>query len=185
MALTTDTSLFKAIGATDPEVIKSGIAIKRCFSFKMNNATADVNYEFLPLPKGFVLTGVYVNEKAKCTAGTVTFKLKDSGDTIGAAVTVGGATLASTFVYPIAPAGAVPGGSKVYLAGEMLCFVGSVNMTDGEIEVVVHGFLVNGDTLNGYQLVEPYRESQSQAEYLANKSGGDLYLKKVEKNPTA
>lgn len=188
-ALTTDTTLFKAIGSTDPEIVKSGIAIKRALNFAMSNATASTNYEFLPLPKGFVLKGVYVKELAKCSSGTITLKTKSDSATIGSAVTVGSTTLAesylpakSTDAKDSAGTGtvAVPANVNV-LAGDMLCIVPNANMTAGEIEVVVHGFLVNGDTLNGYELSVPYRETQTDSQASGNVSGGDLYLKKVEK----
>lgn len=78
----TNTDLFGAIGVSNPEVFKTGIAIKRSVNFKESPILDDYNYEFLPIPAGFVMTGVYVKETAKCAAGTLTLKAKNDSATI-------------------------------------------------------------------------------------------------------
>lgn len=192
MALTTNTTLFGANGVFDPEVFKTGVAIKRKIDFGLANATASTNYEFLPLPKGFVLKGVGVKELAKCGASTtITVKTKTGEDTLGAAVNVGGSTLADSFAKPVAAStvyvaatsgGAVtteksiPATDKVYADGDMLCIVAGANLTSGEIEITVVGDLYSGDTVNGLELANPYRSAGQTPG--ANASKGDIYIKR-------
>jgi hypothetical protein len=172
----TNTDLFGAIGVSNPEVFKTGIAIKRSVNFKESPILDDYNYEFLPIPAGFVMTGVYVKETAKCAAGTLTLKAKNDSATIGAAFSVGAATLAEVFNTPVAGDTA---GDKTFLAGDMLCVKASADMGEGAVEVVIHGYLMNGGSLNANELAVPYRAGQTDAEREGNVSGGDLYLKKV------
>ena len=191
MAALTDVKndLFGAVGVEDPQVFKSGVAIKRGVNFKISNVDKTTNYAFLPIPAGFVLTGVYVKENEKCTTGTLTLKTKDGGATLGASVSVGGATLAEKFMTPVAGVTAkdsagtgtvsVPGGSLAFVNADMACLVSSVKLVDGSVDVVLNGYLMNGGSLTPKALEIPYRTSQSEADYEANKSGGDLYLQKV------
>ena len=182
-ALTTNTTLFGARGVQDPRIFKTGVAIKRRIDFGRANATASTNYEFLPLPAGFVMTGLLVEELKKCASGTITVKGKSDSATIGSAVTVGGSTLAKSFAQPktvtakdTAGTGTVDVGQPVvFLSGEMLCIVPSANMAQGEVEITVHGFLPDGDALDNYPIAVPYRSTQSAADRAANKSGGDFY----------
>jgi len=192
MALTTDTTLFGANGVFDPEVYKTGVAIKRKIDFDLANATASTNYEFLPLPKGFVLKGVGVKELVKCGASTtITVKTKTGEDTLGASVNVGGSTLADSFMKPVAAFDAyvaessggavtskasIPGADKVYASGDIVCIVAGANLTSGEIEITVVGDLYAGDTVNGLELANPYRSAgQTPGE---NASKGDIYIKR-------
>ncbi len=183
MAALTDVknTLFGALGVEDPEVFKAGVAIKRGVNFAITNLAASTNYAFLPIPAGFVMTGVYVKETAKCTSGTVTLKTKeDATKVVGSSVTVGGSTLAEQFLYPVAPSTADAAGDPIaFLAADTLCVVTSAAMSAGAIEVVVHGYLMNGGSLTPKALEVPYREGQSEADYDANKSSGDLHLKKI------
>ena len=139
------TALFNGNGTFDPEIFKTGVAIKRKVNFALAKPTGSTNYAFLPLPKGFVLTGLYVEETKKCSASsTVTVKAEADSATIGAAVNVGGSTLAKSFLKPVAATTAkdaagtgtvnVPGGDKVFVDGDMLCLVAGASFTDGEIE---------------------------------------------------
>jgi len=207
-ALDTKTTLFGAIGVQDPEILKTGIAIKRVVSFKHSPIVDDYNYEFLPIPAGFVMTGVYFKENAKCASGNITIKIKsDSTKTVGAAVTVGQSTLAETFMKPVSAGSSVdvyvaeasagsptkavtipasPADDMMFESADMLAIKASADMAAGEIEIVVHGYLMNGGSLNGDTLAVPYREGQTAADYADNKSSGDLYLKKVAAaNPAA
>jgi len=188
-------TLFGAIGVQDPEILKTGIAIKRVVNFKQSPIVDDYNYQFLPVPAGFVMTGVYFKENAKCANGNITIKTEgDPTKTIGAAVTVGQTTLAEAFMRPVAAfdiyahatSGAqsdtkytVPAQPLEFKAADMLCLKASADMAAGEIEIVIHGYLMNGGSLNGDALATPYREGQTEADYAKNKSSGDLYLKKV------
>lgn len=190
-----DTTLFGAIGVQDPEVLKTGIAIKRVVNFGLSGIMDDYNYEFLPVPAGFVMTGVYFKENQKCDSGNITIKTKaDPTKTIGSSVAVGGSALAESFMSPVAAedifvasasGGAVttkksiPAQPLVFLKPDMLCLKASADMQQGEVEIVINGYLMNGGSLNGDALAVPYRQGQSDADAADNKSSGDLYLKKV------
>lgn len=191
------TDLFGAIGVYDPEVLKTGIAIKRVVDFEISPIGSSKNYEFLKIPSGFVMTGVYVEELEKCASGTLTLKtVEDPTKTIGAAVTVGGDTLAKQMLDPVASvkakdeAGtgtvAVPGAPLKFLAADMLCIKASAAMATGKVAVVLHGYLMDGGSLNADALEVPYRNGQTAGDYAKNKSSGDLYLQKVAAhNPAA
>ena len=191
------TELFGAIGVYDPEVLKTGIAIKRVVDFSISPIGASKNYEFLKIPSGFVMTGVYLEELVKCASGNLTLKtVEDPTKTIGAAVTVGGDTLAKTMLDPVASvkakdeAGtgtvAVPGAPLKFLAADMLCIKASAAMVSGKVAIVLHGYLMDGGSLNADALAVPYRNGQTAADAAANKSSGDLYLQKVAAhNPAA
>lgn len=178
MAKLTDlnTDLFGAIGVTDPEVLKTGIAIRRSVNFKESPIVDDFNYEFLPIPAGFVMTGVYLKETAKCDAGNITLKTReDPTKTLGSSFSVGSANLNEAFMSP-------DGENNVpvpFVAGDMLCIKASADMAAGAVDIVIHGYLMDGGSLNANALAVPYRQGQSDADFAANKSSGDLYLKKV------
>lgn len=183
-------TLFGSIGAQDPEILKPAVAFKRAVDFGLSNLDASKNYAFLPIPAGFVMTGVYFGETVKCTGGTLTLKtVNDPTKTVGAAFAVGASALKTAFVKPVAAVVAkdtagtgtvnVPGGELTFDAADMLCIVPSAKMTDGAIEVVIHGYMMNGGSPSAAELSVPYREGQSAADYAGNKSGGDLYLQKV------
>ncbi len=183
MAALTDVknTLFGAPGVQDPEVFKTGIAIKRGVNFGVTGIAASTNYAFLPIPAGFVMTGVYVKETVPCTSGTLTLKTKaDPTQIVGSSVTVGGTALAEQFLD--AKVAATEGGANTpikFIGSDMLCLTASAAMSAGEVEVVVHGYLMNGGTLNSQELEVPYREAQTAADYADNKSGGDPYLQKI------
>lgn len=185
MAALTDlsTDLFGAIGASDPEVFKTGIAIKRSVNFKESPIVDDYNYEFLPIPAGFVMTGVYVKETAKCSSASITLKTKeDATKTVGEAFTVGATALAEKFMPAVAATSTAAGDSLRFLAGDTLCVKASADVAEGAVDIVVHGYLMNGGSLNANELAVAYRESQTDAQREGNVSGGDLYLKKVAAN---
>lgn len=185
MAALTDlsTDLFGGIGASNPEVFKTGIAIKRSVNFKESPIADDYNYEFLPIPAGFVMTGVYVKETAKCASASVTLKTKeDATKTLGESFTVGADTLAEKFMLPVVATSTTAGDSLRFLAGDTLCVKSSADVAEGALEIVVHGFLMDGGSLNANELAVPYREAQTEAQHEGNVSGGDLYLKKVAAN---
>ena len=59
-------------------------------------------------------------------------------------------------------------------------------MATGKVAVVLHGYLMDGGSLNADALEVPYRNGQTAADAAANKSSGDLYLQKVAvHNPAA
>ena len=174
-ALSTD--LFGAIGVTDPEVLKTGIAIRRSVNFKESPIVDDFNYEFMPIPAGFVMTGVYLKETVKCNAGNITLKTReDPTKTIGTEFAVGSSALNEAFMSPSAVETNFP---VAFLAGDMLCIKALTDMAAGAVDIVIHGYLMNGGSLNANALEVPYRQGQSEADFAENKSSGDLYLKKV------
>ena len=179
MAKLTDlnTDLFGAIGVTDPEVLKTGIAIRRSVNFKESPIVDDFNYEFLPIPAGFVMTSVYLKETEKCAAGNITLKTReDPTQTLGTTFAVGSSDLHEAFMSPSAGETNSP---VAFLAGDMLCIKASADMAAGAVDIVIHGYLMDGGSLNANSLAVPYRQGQSDADFEANKSSGDLYLKKV------
>ncbi len=182
MAALTDvsTDLFGAIGVSDPEVFKTGIAIKRSVNFAESPIVDDYNYEFLPIPAGFVMTGVYVKETAKCSSASITLKTKeDATKTVGEAFTVGATALAEKFMLPVTATSTTAADSIRFLTGDTLCVKASADVAAGAVDIIVHGFLMNGGSLNANELAVPYREAQTEAQREGNVSGGDLYLKKV------
>ena len=188
MALTTDTTKFNVMGVSDPEIFKTGVAIRRRINFAKAGLTASTNYEFLPLPKGFVLKGVFVKELDKCSSGNITIKTKAGEATIGAAVTVGGSDLAATLMKPVAAVDiyvsatsggavttrkAIPAQDLAFVDGDMLCLVASANMSAGEVEIVVYGDLFDGDAVNSLALAVPYRPSAAAENNVSN--GDTIY----------
>lgn len=177
MALTTNTTIFGANGAFDPEVFKTGVGVSRKIDFALaplNAASgASVNYEFIALPASFVITGLYVEELEACDAATITIKAKSDGSTIGAAVSVGGSTLLKSVQNVTA---------KVLADGDVLCLCiaggqsAATAIAKGLLKVNVVGYLPDGDAMANFAVSVPYRTS-GQTEG-ANASKGDIYLKR-------
>lgn len=171
-ALTTDKTVFNANGVYDPEIYKTGVAIKRKIDFGLANVTGSTNYEYLPLPKGFRLKGLHVKEIEKCGASTtLTVKTASDSATIGSAVNVGGGSLADEYAEAVAA-----GGPKIVKDGDMLCVVAGADLKEGVVEVTVIGDVYDGDSLNGFGIDVPYRSAGQTAG--ANASKGDIYLKR-------
>lgn len=186
-ALTTDNTLFGARGVSDPESYACpNRTIRRIFDFAKAPVTGSTNYEFIWLPKGFLMTGMKVRELSKCSASsTVTLKTKADSATIGAAVNVGDSTLADAWNTPVAATKAkdeagtgtvtVPGASKFIPAGDMLCLVPGASFTEGVVEVTVFGVSTDGQSFDKGLVPPPeYRNGQSDQQFEGNRSGGDL-----------
>ena len=172
-ALTTDKTVFNANGVYDPEIFKTGVAIKRKIDFGLANVTGSTNYDYLPLPKGFLLKGIHVKEVEKCGASTtITAKTASDSATIGAAVSVGGSALADTYAAAVAEGCA----AKDVKDGDMLCIVAGASLIEGVVEVTVIGDIYDGDSLNGFGIDVPYRSAGQTPG--ANASKGDIYLKR-------
>lgn len=164
--ITTDTWLFDHVGSSNPAVFKAGVCLAREVDFESANAEASVNYEFLPIPAGFILMGISVRELDKCAAGTVTLKAKSSGDAVGWAVTLGGANLAS----------AVQQVTKTFGEGDMLCIALSAAQDAGRVEIALSGFMPGGASVQNCELTVPYRTSRQVPG--ENASKGDIYLER-------
>lgn len=175
--LTTNTTIFGANGAFDPEVFKTGVGVSRKIDFSLaplNAASgASVNYEFIALPASFVITGLYVEELEACDAATITIKAKGDSATIGAAVSVGGSTLLKSVQNITA---------KVLADGDVLCLCitggqsAATAIAKGLLKVNVVGYLPDGDAMANFAVSVPYRTSGQTAG--ANASKGDIYLKR-------
>lgn len=169
--------LFGAPGVSDPYVFEPGlVGIKRRINFNVANTAAGTVYEFLPLPKGMVVTAVRVEEVTsggKCAAGTVTMKICDASESsadkaVGSAVTVGGSTAACSVQNLATPV--------VITANSVVSVVTSVNETAGGVIVTIIGYLSDGESIEAVELELPtWRAGQTEEQFLANVSGGDPY----------
>ena len=152
---------FGAGGVADPVLFHPGLdAIKRKVNFKATNLTASTFYALFGLPKAFVVTGIFVEETKKCSASTtLTLKVADKTDgdadkTLGAAVNVGGSTLARTTKL-----GTLGTNSFIVLdEGAIVSLVPGANLTGGEVNIVVYGYVPYGDGL-GNVVTPDYRKS--------------------------
>ena len=167
-----DVTKFGEGGVADPVLFHPGLdAIKRKVNFKATNLTASTYYALFGLPKAFVVTGIFVEETKKCSASTtLTLKIADASDgdndkTLGAAVNVGGSTLART-----AKVGTLGTNSFIVLdEGAIVSLVPGANLTGGEVNVVVYGYVPYGDGL-GNVVTPDYRED---GQYATNAAGID------------
>lgn len=155
-ALTTDTTLFHADGASDPQVGFNGVTLIREIDFGITKAKASVNYEFIGLPDGFVAVGMGIEELDHCAAGTITAKAKNDSSTLGSALTVGQTEEVNGVATPKLSK-AVDALSKAFNGGDMLCIVPSVDMSEGKVRVSVTGVLPNADTRYSPELAAPWR----------------------------
>ena len=176
MAVVNSTDIFGANGAYDPEVFKPHIGLSRKIDFSLAGLTADASeekrYAFLPIPKNFVIMGIYLEEMEKCSAGSISVKLKSTGTAIGSAFTVGGATLAKSVAAVTATA--VADGDVA-----CLCITGGstdgLEITEGVLKVNIVGYLADGDSRVNFDIA-PFR-STNQVEG-ENASKGDIALRR-------
>lgn len=174
--LTTNTDIFGAGGVSDPEVFKPSVGVSRKIDFTLAPLTADKgateNYEFIALPKSFVMTGLYVEEVEPCSAAQITVKSLSDGATIGSAVTLGGGTPV-TSVQNIT--------AKTFADGDILCLCitggsdAALAVDKGVLKVNAIGYLPDGDSLANIKINVPYRTSGQTAG--KNASEGDLRLR--------
>lgn len=155
-----DTTLFGNAGVADPVLFHPGLdAIKRKVNFAAAKPTSAGTYALFGLPKAFVVTGVFLEETKKCTAGTIGLIVADSADsssdvTILSGTAVGGSALVR---------GAAQLSTAVVLdEGAIVSLVPTATSGDtfdeGEVNVVVYGYTPYGDGLDN--IVTPgYRES--------------------------
>jgi len=156
----TNTTLFGAGGVSDPFVFKSGVGISRKIDFAAANMVAAAgdseNFEFIVLPKSFILKGLYVEEVEGCDAEvSITAKLKNDGSTVGSAVTVGDTN-------PLKSVQTLT--HKVLADGDILCLciaggASGVAIKKGVVKVNVLGDLPDGDSLANFAITVPYRTS--------------------------
>ena len=172
--LTTNKTLFGAAGASNTEVFKPYAGVSRTIDFGKSDvsvgAGATVNFEFIPLPEAFVVTGIYLEEMEKLAAGVkVGLAAKSDSAALGSAVDVGGTDVAKS-VQNIT--------SKALADGDMICLTvqnsgsAEAKIDSGVIKVCIIGYLPNGDSLANFRLDTPYRSSNQTAG--ENASKGDL-----------
>ena len=135
--LTTDTDIFGAVGVSDPSTFVPNIAFRREIDFsKIDGGCKNGEiYEFIPVPKGFVLTGIVIEEMEKCDGTSVAVKAKGDSAAIGS-VNVGGNTKAFSAVAL----------TKAFSADDMLCIVMGADATEGKIGVAIVGYCASEDT---------------------------------------
>ena len=175
MAVVNSTDIFGANGAHDPEVFKPHIGLSRKIDFSLASLKADASeekrYAFLPIPKNFVIMGIYLEEMEECSAGDISVKPKSTGTAIGSALTVGGATLAKSVAAVTATA--VADGDVA-----CLCITGGsdgLEITEGVLKVNIVGYLADGDSRVNFDIA-PFR-STNQVEG-ENASKGDIALRR-------
>ena len=174
--LTTNTGIFGARGVSDVEVFKPSVGVSRKIDLSLTPLTADKgateNYEFIALPKAFVMTGLYVEEVEPCSAAQITVKSLSDGATIGSAVTLGGDTPV-TSVQNIT--------AKTFAEGDILCLCveggsdAALAVNRGVLKVNAIGYLPDGDSLANMKVNVPYRTSGQIAG--ENASKGDLRIR--------
>ena len=166
--LTTNTGIFGARGVSDVEVFKPSVGVSRKIDLSLTPLTADKgateNYEFIALPKAFIMTGLYVEEVEPCSAAQITVKSLSDGATIGSAVTIGGDTPV-TSVQNIT--------AKTFAEGDILCLC--VTAGSDAALAVDRGVLPDGDSLANMKVNVPYRTSGQIAG--ENASKGDLRIR--------
>lgn len=194
-ALTTNTGLFGAKGASCPATTMKMVDINRTFDFSKTNVAENTNYDILPIPKGFLVAFIAVEQKAHTNAAaTVTFATKNA-DTVA----LGGdyaLTASSTMLRSCQPAKATAGyaasssggspttavsvpGTHFASAADTLCLkvpdgISGDKLTKGVITVHMIGYQTFGESLSDVAEDTPaFVTGQTDADAAANKSGGD------------
>lgn len=162
--LETNQNVFGAVGVTDPSTFVPNIAFRREIDFSKikDGVKASVNYEFIPVPKGFVMTGIVIDEIELCdgTENTVGVKTRENGTAVAENIGVGGANKAFS-------ATAV---NQAFAADDMLCIVMGKNTNEGKIGVSVVGYCASEDTFATAQCPVWRKSLQT----MDNVSGGQL-----------
>lgn len=187
--LDTTNPIFGAKGASAPATLMKVVDYNRTIDFSKANVTKSKNYEILPIPKGFLIQYLAVEQLEHVNeAATVTFATKnDATAAIGGnyALTATSTKLrscqAATSVNAKDTAGtgtvAVPG---VYFssAADTLCLkvpsMTAAGITAGKIVVHMIGYQTFGESLGDVASGTPaFASGQTAAQAAANVSGGD------------
>lgn len=194
-ALTTNTGLFGAKGASCPATLMKMVDYNRTVDFGKTNAAENTNYDLLPIPKGFLIAYIAVEQKSYVNAGTtVTFATKnDATAAIGGNFALAasstmlrscqpavstGAYAASTSAGSPTTAISIPG-AYFSSAADTLCLkvpdgITGDALTKGEIVVHMIGYQTFGESLGDIASGTPaFAKGQTDAQALANVSGGD------------
>ena len=194
-ALTTNTGLFGAKGVSCPATLMKMVDYNRTVDFAKTNAAENTNYDLLPIPKGFLIAYIAVEQKSFTNAGaTVTFATKNADTTaIGGnfALAASSALLRSCqSVGTVTKYGATSSGGTVNSAfvlpegyfssaADTLCIkvpdgITGDALTKGEIVVHMIGYQTFGESLGDIASGTPaFATGQTDAQALGNVSGGD------------
>ena len=190
-ATVVDKTIFGARGVSIPTVFEPGfVGLKRRINFNVANVTGGTAYAFVAIPKKFVVTGVLVKEfvspmsggeSTRCASGTVDLFIADPTDSsqnvsIGnTATTVGGDTMADQLQTV---------GNVGVDANTLVCLKSSVAQKGGGIEVTIIGYTPDGDSVESFDIGDvSWVNGQTEAQFIANISGGDPYTANAEGTP--
>ncbi len=194
-ALTTNTGLFGAKGASCPATLMKMVDYNRTVDFAKKNVAENTNYDLLPIPKGFLIVYIAVEQKSFTNAGaTVTFATKNADTTA-----IGGdfaLAASSALLRSCQPAKSVAGYAASSSAGSPTTAISVANayfssaadtlcikvpdgitgdaLTKGEIVVHMIGYQTFGESLGDIASGTPaFATGQTDAQALGNVSGGD------------
>ena len=189
-ALTTNTGLFGAKGASCPATLMKMVDYNREIDFGKSPTAASTNYDILPIPKGFLVAYIAV-EQLELTAAdkVVSFATKAADTTeLGGSFTLDDETLlracnpatAAAAYAASASAGSpttaisIPG-AYFSSAADTLCLkCPASTITKGKIRVHMIGYQTFGESLGDVASGTPaFATGQTDAQALANVSGGD------------
>ena len=183
-ALTTNTGLFGAKGVSCPATLMKMVDYNREIDFAKSNTAASTNYDILPIPKGFLVAFIAVEQLALTAADkAITFGTKNA-DTVqlGGTFTLDDAVLLRQ-CDPAKSANASDGSTgtvavpSVYFssAADTLCLkCPASTITQGKIRVHMIGYQTFGESLGDIASGTPaFATGQTDAQAAANVSGGD------------
>jgi hypothetical protein len=183
-ALTTNTGLFGAKGASCPATLMKMVDYNRAVDFGEFNTAVSTNYDLLPIPKGFLVAYIAV-EQTKLTAAdkAITFGTKNA-DTVqlGGTFTLDDTTLlrqcdpAKSADASDGSSGTVAVGSAYFSsAADTLCLkCPASTITQGAFVVHMIGYQTFGESLGDVASGTPaFASGQTDAQAAANVSGGD------------
>lgn len=164
MALETNKDIFGAVGVSDPSTFVPNIAFRREIDFSKISVgvKASLNYEFIPVPNGFVMTGLVVDEMEKCDGedNSITVKSRNDENSVASPVSVGGDDKAFS----------VASTPRAFAADDMLCIVMAKDTKEGKIGVSIVGYCASEETFATAQC-PVWRNSLQTAD---NVSGGQM-----------
>ena len=183
-ALTTNTGLFGAKGVSCPATLMKMVDYNRTIDFSKTPTAASTNYDILPIPKGFLVAYIAVEQTALTAADkAVTFGTKNA-DTVqlGGTFTLDDATLlrkcdpAKSEDASDGSSGTVAVGSAYFSsAADTLCLkCPASTITQGAMTVHMIGYQTFGESLGDIAAGTPaFATGQTDAQAAANVSGGD------------
>lgn len=188
-ALTTNTGLFGAKGASCPATNMKMVDYVRTIDFSKTSAAENTNYDVLPIPKGFLVAFLAVEQTAYTNAAAnLTFATKNADTTaIGGTYAVVASSTMLRSCQPAKSANASDGSTgtvavpSAYFssAADTLCLkvpdgVTGDALTQGSITIHMIGFQTFGESLDDVASGTPaWATGQTDAQAAGNQSGGD------------